>query len=41
MTNRHALQTDALGLVAQHAHARPINGGGSASWWTRVKKSPK
>jgi hypothetical protein len=27
--------TDALAQVAQHAHARPINGGGSASWWTR------
>jgi hypothetical protein len=33
--------TDALGLVAQHAHARPIYGGGSASGWTRVKNSPK
>jgi hypothetical protein len=26
--------------VAQHAHARAINGGGSVSWWTRVTKSP-
>jgi hypothetical protein len=33
--------TDALVMVAQHAHARPINGGGSASWLKRVKKSPK
>jgi hypothetical protein len=33
--------TDALGLVAQHAHARPIDSGGSASGWTRVKKSPQ
>ena len=24
--------TDTLGLVAQQAHARPIYGGGSASW---------
>jgi hypothetical protein len=33
--------TDTLGLVAQQAHARPINGGDSASWLTRVKNSPK
>jgi hypothetical protein len=32
--------TDALALVALHAHARPINGGGSASGWTRVKTPP-
>jgi hypothetical protein len=33
--------TDVLGLVAQYGHARPINGGGSASWWIRVKNSLK
>jgi hypothetical protein len=32
--------TDALGLVAQHTHVRPIDSGGSANWWTRVTKSP-
>jgi hypothetical protein len=32
--------TDALTLVAQHAHARPINGGGSVCWGTHVEKSP-
>jgi hypothetical protein len=32
---------DTLALVAQQAHARPINGGDSASGWTRLKNSPK
>jgi hypothetical protein len=30
---------NALAQVALHAHARLINGGGSASWLKRVKKS--
>ena len=42
MPNHYALSiTDALALVAQQAHARPIDSGGSASGWTRVKNSPK
>jgi hypothetical protein len=32
--------TDALGLVPQQAHARPIDSGGSSSGWTCVTKSP-
>jgi hypothetical protein len=32
---------DVQAMAAQHAQARPINGGGTASWVMLVKKSTK